>query len=377
MTREKNHSTDRRVILDLSWPPGVSVNSGIPKDIYLGEPYKLKLPTLDDLVTRIWELGRGCCLFTLDLARAYRQLRSDPLDWPLLGFQYNRLYYMDTAIPFGIRWGAMACQRTTNALCYIADRNNIKLISYIDDIVGTAKQQAKNAFVYTRSLLKRLGIDEADHKAQEPSTTLTWIGIEFDTLAMEMGLPHKKLTATAELVVDWISRQKATRHQLQQLLGKLIYVAYCCKPARLFVARMLHTLREAPPRCEIKLDNEFRMDLRWFVKFMPKFNGIQLIRPICSNIVMEADSCLSGCGAICAHEYYHAIFPELITTVNMHISRLEMLNLVVATKMWSHNWDRKNVIIYCDNSAAVLTLQHGNYSQLTVPQKYFVLNYEI
>ena len=153
MTPEKNHSTDRRVILDLSWPPGVSVNSGIPKDIYLGEPYKLKLHTPDDLVTRIRELGRGCCLFTLNLARAYGQLRSDPLDWPLLGFQYNRLYYMDTAIPFGIRWGAMACQRTTNALCCIADRNNIKLISYIDDIVGTSpsKEQAKNTYVYTRS----------------------------------------------------------------------------------------------------------------------------------------------------------------------------------------------------------------------------------
>ena len=159
--------------------------------------------------------------------------------------------------------------------------------------------------------------------------------------------------------MDWISRQKATRHQLQQLLSKLIYVAYCCKPARLFVARMLHTLREAPPRGEIQLDNEFRMDLSWFEKFMPKFIAIQLIQPICSNIVVEADSCLSGCGAIFAQEYYHAIFPELITKVNMHISRLKMLNLVVGTKMWSHNWDRKNVIIYCDNSAAVLTLQSG------------------
>ena len=45
---------------------------------------------------------------------------------------------------------------------------------------------------------------------------------------------------------DWRERKFATRHQSQQILGKLLYVAHVCKPARLFVNRMLEPLRTAP-----------------------------------------------------------------------------------------------------------------------------------
>ena len=45
MTAPKKHSEMRRVILDLSHPEGASVNYGIPRDTYLGVPYKLHLPS--------------------------------------------------------------------------------------------------------------------------------------------------------------------------------------------------------------------------------------------------------------------------------------------------------------------------------------------
>ncbi len=97
----------------------MSVNSGILSDTYLGAPYKLKLPTINDAIDMIRSHGRGCLMYSLDLARAYRQLRSDPLDWPLLGLQWNKELYVDVAIPFGICWGAMACSSTTQAVCYV------------------------------------------------------------------------------------------------------------------------------------------------------------------------------------------------------------------------------------------------------------------
>ena len=40
MSGEKRNSQSRRIIMDISWPPGASVNDGIPKDTYLGEPFK-------------------------------------------------------------------------------------------------------------------------------------------------------------------------------------------------------------------------------------------------------------------------------------------------------------------------------------------------
>ena len=80
----KQGSDERRFILDLSCPKGASVNDGICKDFYLGEPVNLTYPTVDDIAERIVQFGPGC-LFKRDLKRAYRQLPVDPYDYPLLG----------------------------------------------------------------------------------------------------------------------------------------------------------------------------------------------------------------------------------------------------------------------------------------------------
>ena len=70
-TREKRESTSRRVILDLSFPEGRSVNSGINKDLYCGEPIKLVYPTIDTLCRRVAELGEKCLLWKRDLQRFF------------------------------------------------------------------------------------------------------------------------------------------------------------------------------------------------------------------------------------------------------------------------------------------------------------------
>ena len=49
MTREKPGSAHRRVIMDLSYPKGKIVNAEIVKDIYLGLPCILTLPTIDNI----------------------------------------------------------------------------------------------------------------------------------------------------------------------------------------------------------------------------------------------------------------------------------------------------------------------------------------
>ena len=48
-SRPKRDSNKRRIILDCSWPIGCSLNDGISKDYYLGEPVTLKYPTVDSL----------------------------------------------------------------------------------------------------------------------------------------------------------------------------------------------------------------------------------------------------------------------------------------------------------------------------------------
>ena len=66
-TVEKRDSEERRVIVDLSWPCGHSVNEAIPSDSHLGKPLVLRYPTIDDIVDAVVTLGRGCHLYKRDL----------------------------------------------------------------------------------------------------------------------------------------------------------------------------------------------------------------------------------------------------------------------------------------------------------------------
>ena len=93
ITRSKAGSHKRCVIIDLSWPLGASVNHFSPETEYLGTFYKLKLPTVDDFVERLVHLGKGCMMYKIDLARAFRQLPVDPCDYPLLCLQWENQYY--------------------------------------------------------------------------------------------------------------------------------------------------------------------------------------------------------------------------------------------------------------------------------------------
>ena len=54
----KKGTDERRLILDLSYPIGNSINDSIDKDWYLGSCEKLTLPSIDALTDRIMQLGK-------------------------------------------------------------------------------------------------------------------------------------------------------------------------------------------------------------------------------------------------------------------------------------------------------------------------------
>ncbi len=90
-SKPKDDSEQRRVIVDLSFPKGSSVNSGISKDHYLGESMRCEFPKVDHLVDLIRLKGQGCALFKRYLKRAYHQLLVCPGDYNLLRrFQFER-----------------------------------------------------------------------------------------------------------------------------------------------------------------------------------------------------------------------------------------------------------------------------------------------
>lgn len=119
LTRPKKDSSNRRIIIDLSFPKGEAVDQGIDITSIFGRDSTYVLPTIGDLTNAVTLNGKGTWMWKGDLARAYRQLRVDPLDCPLLGMQVDGQFYIDLCPSFGCRSSSSACQRTSNALVYI------------------------------------------------------------------------------------------------------------------------------------------------------------------------------------------------------------------------------------------------------------------
>ena len=127
---------NRRVILDLRFPPGRSVNEGVPKNKYLGSYFQLTYPSINDMVSKLKELGPEAMVYKIDISRAFRHIRIDPGDLDLLGLKHDS-YYVDVTLPFGFRHGSVFCQRCTDAVHYIMKEhfNYPNLFNYIDDLI--------------------------------------------------------------------------------------------------------------------------------------------------------------------------------------------------------------------------------------------------
>ena len=237
MTRPKKDVDMRRVVVDLSWPESFSVNAGIDGDSYLGKEYEIRLPTIDLMEKRILELGKGYFLYKTDLSRGYRQLRVDPLDWPLLGFTHEGKFYMDIWPPFGLRSAAMMMQRTSQAVAFIQFKLSHIVFAYIDDFGGGKKTESK-ASAALRALqgtLVELGLKEATKKICFPSQCMIWLGIIFNTLDMTMSIPVQKMKDIMLCLEDWHGRTHATRREIQSVIGMLQFVAKVAPSVRFLI----------------------------------------------------------------------------------------------------------------------------------------------
>ena len=97
LSRPNAEAQHRRVIVDLSFPDGQSVNSGVKANRYLDSDFLLSLPNIDNITNKIKTLGRGSLTYKIDISRAFQHVKVDPHDSNLLGLKLDQ-YYFDTYI---------------------------------------------------------------------------------------------------------------------------------------------------------------------------------------------------------------------------------------------------------------------------------------
>ena len=193
MARDKPGAKHRRVIADLRYPQGHSVNAGVDGESYLKSEFLLTLPSVDHITDQIQKLGKGCKIYKIYISRAFRHVKLDPGDYNLTGIHFNS-YFVDTCLAFGSRNGSTIFERLTYATRFIMTQKGHKVTNYIDDIVRCdVNSSVDRSFQTLFSLLQDLGLNISQQKRVHLTTRATCLGVEINTADFTVSIPTKKL----------------------------------------------------------------------------------------------------------------------------------------------------------------------------------------
>ena len=262
--------------------------------------FRLKFPSIDNIVEEILRVGEGVTLAKVNVSQALRNLRVDPGDALNFGIQWQGRQYLDAAVAFWWVHGSGSLLIMSDAIAYVMAQQGYKMFPYIDDyILVTHTDKALNAFQCLVHLLTELGLPMNPDKLCPPSTSLTCLGITIDLFHHTFSIEDTKIKTIWQECHAILGKMYLSRNKFQSLLGKLLYIHKCIKPATIFINRMLSLFRSNHNRRRIQLTSEFFQDLCWFTKFIPIFNGCTYFNkglPSSDNQVF-IDASLTGLGA--------------------------------------------------------------------------------
>ncbi len=110
-----------------------------------------------------------------------------------------------------------------------------EIYHYLDDFIIIAPAASTLSHQYLTILdreCKALGVPLGAHKRDGPTTSLTFLGIEIDTVAGQLRLPADKMAQLTATISGWKERRSCTKNQLQSLIGLL---NHACKVVRSFL----------------------------------------------------------------------------------------------------------------------------------------------
>ena len=120
------------LIIDLSVPQGFSINDGVPTELC-----SLYYASVGDAASLVKACGRGALMAKLDLSQAYCRDPVPPEDQFLLGLYWDSTYYIDAALPLGLRSAPKIFTALANALAWATTIKGIHfLLHYLNDFLS-------------------------------------------------------------------------------------------------------------------------------------------------------------------------------------------------------------------------------------------------
>ncbi len=383
----KKHSQKMRLVHDYSFPRygecSTSVNAFIPD-----EAREVDMTSFDSAIELLLKLharedSAKLYMYKLDVESAFRLLPVHPDDYHLMGMVWRQKYYVDLVVAFGIGSSCNIWERVAKLAEWIV-RYHYKvecLIHYVDDFFGvsSSSQLSASQLQSVRAAFRLLGIPISEEKTVGPIETITFLGIEIDTVTRTVRLDQERLSRVQAELAQWIGRSTASINDLQSIAGVLCFCSRAIRPGRTFCRRIFNYIaflskRESNIKKPLRLSYSVKADLQWWNKFIVQFNGKMSYMPFSRTILpipendpyyIATDACSRGWGAVFGPHWICGQFTEQQNRDAMREERdsmpyKEMLSVVIAACTWAHLWKEKHIYIHTDCEDVMFALNKGD-----------------
>ena len=202
-------------------------------------------------------------------------------------------YFFDKTLPFGLSFACNLFKKFSTALQWmLTEKLGVQhCVHILDDFLFIGPSNSSECYsslLAFHVLAKDLGLPIKSEKTVYPCTSLTFLGLELDTVRFEVRLPEDKLHQIKLEIQSFQLKRSATLQELQSLIGKLNFACNVVPPGRTFLRRLINlTIGLKKPYHHRKLNLEARADLKAWHLFLEHFNGKALFP---SNIVHSSSS---------------------------------------------------------------------------------------
>ena len=376
----KGHD-DFRAIVDCSSPSGSCVN-----DHTWSCRTKFSYQSVDSITEFLQE---GDHLATVDISNAYRAVNTHPdsrvrqgLAWD---FGNGTCFMRDNRLCMGLSSSPFVFSKISDLVVRCLCREGFtQCINYLDDFCMVDREVAACEASQREliAILRRLGFSISFKKLTPACRITRFLGIEIDSGRMELRLPQDKLEKLQGILHSFIKRRKASKLELQKLGGIL---AHCCKVVqggRTFSRRVYDLIASVRSNHhKVRLTEEFRLDVKWWIEFAAAFNGkAKIVAPCGPALSIYSDASLSGFGATHGDDWIAGTFNGTVEVPGLghhrcgaedkgcdtdNINVLEMWPVLQGVRRWSSGWKDANVVCITDNTQVLAAINSGRSTNKT------------
>ena len=355
----KQQPGEWRLITHLSFPKGASINDGIPDEIC-----SVKYLSFDQAVEIVQQEGKGALMAKTDVKSAFRLLPIHPDDFELLGFKFCGKYFIDKCLPMGAARSCALFETFATFLEFHARSltSSQSICHYLDDFLFVGKAGSRDCHNLLKSfqdMCKEVGVPLAPEKTEGPTTCLTFLGLQLDSVRQLVQVPQVKVGALLCLLQKAKSVQCMSLSDIQSLIGSLNFVCRAITPGRAFLRRLIDLTVGVTDRHEkIRIGTGAKRDIDMWIAFLTDFNGRAMFLDASwvtnSTFELYTDAARTiGFGCYFQGHWTQGHWPIEGEIQCRSIAWLELFPLVVALELWGNLMQNKRVVFWSDNQAVV------------------------